>query len=171
MSLKFVLNPGKYIQLASGQKTASGYDLVRDKTQTDGYSRPTWVKIGGGAYKGPPAKLYEATDRDEICFAYNQLNNEILAYWNVTQKQGSSTNILRGIFNAPFLILLGLALMYYFWFRNEENGVTAATKMWIDLGAVVMVAAGFIYGLMDWRASRTAQSKLNELLKQRGYKK
>ena len=168
MSFKLIRNPKKYISLGSGRKTSSGYELIRDKTQTDGYDRQRWVKVGGIVLKSP-GKLYDAKQDDEISFAYDQTNMEMLAYWNHNEKKGSSSTILGLIFHPLFWIILALAGIYFFWFRGPED-VLAEQRPYVDLGAVILVAGSFVYSFFDWRATRMAHQKLDQMLRQRGHK-
>lgn len=156
--LDFLTSPRNRVYVAAGNKSSSGYDLIRDREQTGGYTRKRWVKLGGATYTGVPADVYDAQQDDRIIIAYMKDSNEIIAHYNLRTNKGSNAGLQHFIFHTVPIIFIGLGLIYFF----TERAAALAAYSYADWVVLAIIAACYVYAYFDWQVQVYGQKLVDE---------
>jgi hypothetical protein len=147
------------IVISQGQKYNSGYDNVRDSDYKTKHKQEYWVEIGGIKLIRPDENLRNSNRNDLIIFAYNKNNNEVLAYWNATKKQGSSVSLTGLIFHPYIIVALGLSAFIYYYVNIGAERVENPFNY--NSGIIVLLMIAFYFSYANWSMINYAQKKVN----------
>ncbi len=147
------------IVISQGQKYNSGSDSVRDSDYKTKHKQEYWVEIGGIKLIRPDENLRNSDKNDLIVFAYNKNNNEVLAYWNVTKKKGSSSSLTGLIFHPYLLVTFGLSAYIYYYVNIGTERLEDPIKY--NSGIIILLMIAFYFSYANWSKINYAQKKVN----------